>query len=107
MIALLQRVTRASVVVADRTVGSIERGLLVFVGVERGDSTAEADRLLERLLGYRIFGDANHRMNLSVQEVKGGLLLVPQFTLAADTSKGMRPGFQTAAEPAEGRRLFD
>ena len=107
MIALLQRVTRASVVVADRTVGAIDQGLLVFLGVERGDSTAEADRLLERLLGYRVFGDANQRMNLSVQEVRGGVLLVPQFTLAADTSKGMRPGFQTAAEPAEGRRLFD
>jgi D-tyrosyl-tRNA(Tyr) deacylase len=107
MIGLLQRVAQASVVVAGRNVGSIDRGLLVLVGVERGDTHSEADRLLEKLLGYRVFADANQRMNLSVQEVQGGLLLVPQFTLAADTSKGMRPGFSTAAAPDEGRKLFD
>ena len=106
MIGLLQRVTQSSVVVAGRVVGSIERGLLVFVGVERGDGESQADRLLEKLLGYRVFGDANERMNLSVQDIQGGLLLVPQFTLAADTSKGTRPGFSAAAPPDEGLRLF-
>lgn len=107
MIGLLQRVSRASVTVAGETVGSIERGLMVLVGVERGDSEAEADRLLERLLGYRVFPDAADKMNLSVADIGGGLLLVPQFTLAADTRKGMRPSFTPAAPPDEGRRLFD
>ena len=79
---------------------------MVLVGVERGDSEVQADRLLEKLLSYRVFPDANDRMNLSVQEVAGGLLLVPQFTLAADTGKGTRPGFSLAAPPEEGRRLF-
>jgi D-tyrosyl-tRNA(Tyr) deacylase len=106
MIGLLQRVTHASVVVEGATVGAIERGLLVLVGVERGDTEAQADRLLERLLTYRVFGDANQKMNLSVQDIAGGLLLVPQFTLAADTEKGTRPGFSTAAPPEEGLKLF-
>lgn len=106
MIGLLQRVTHASVVVDGETVGAIAGGLLVLVGVERGDTEIQADRLLERLLSYRVFGDANQKMNLSVQDVKGGLLLVPQFTLAADTSKGTRAGFSSAAPPDEGRRLF-
>jgi D-aminoacyl-tRNA deacylase len=106
MIALLQRVTQSQVVVDGRTVGEIGRGLMVLVGVERGDSEAQADRLLDKLLAYRVFPDGNDRMNLSVQEVAGGLLLVPQFTLAADTSKGTRPGFSLAAPPDEGRRLF-
>jgi len=88
-------------------IGAIERGLLVLVGVERGDSEREADRLLERLLGYRVFGDAEGKMNLSVRDVAGGVLLVPQFTLAADTHKGARPGFSSAASPEEGRRLFE
>lgn len=93
--------------VNDRLVGRIERGLLVFVGVQRGDQEAQADRLLERLLTYRVFGDDAGRMNRSLQDVAGGLLLVSQFTLAADTTKGTRPGFSPAAEPGEGRRLFD
>ncbi len=106
MIALLQRVTESRVVVAGKTIGEIGRGLMVLVGVERGDSETQADRLLDKLLAYRVFADANERMNLSVQEVSGALLLVPQFTLAADTAKGNRPGFSLAAPPDEGRRLF-
>jgi D-aminoacyl-tRNA deacylase len=107
MIGLLQRVSQAQVRVDDRVVGSIGAGLLVLVGVERGDSEAQADRLLERLLGYRVFPDGEGRMNRSLQDVDGELLLVSQFTLAADTSKGTRPGFSPAAHPEEGRRLFD
>lgn len=107
MIGLLQRVTEARVVVEGETVGSIGRGLLVLIGVERGDGEAQADRLLERLLGYRVFPDAEDKMNLSVRDIGGGLLLVPQFTLPADTRKGMRPSFTPAAAPEEGRRLFD
>ena len=106
MIALLQRVTESRVAVDGQTIGAIRRGLMVLVGVERGDGEAQADRLLEKLLAYRVFPDANDRMNLSVQDVAGGLLLVPQFTLAADTSKGTRPGFSPAAAPEEARRLF-
>jgi D-tyrosyl-tRNA(Tyr) deacylase len=107
VIGLLQRVERADVQVAGRVVGEIGRGLLVLVGVQRGDDAARAERLLQRLLGYRVFPDAAGRMNLSLQAVGGGLLLVPQFTLAADTRKGSRPGFSTAAAPDDGRRLFD
>ena len=107
VIGLLQRVSRADVKIANECVGAIERGLLVLVGVERGDSEREADRLLERLLGYRVFPDAAEKMNLSVTDIAGGLLLVPQFTLAAETNKGTRPGFSTAATPQEGERLFD
>jgi D-tyrosyl-tRNA(Tyr) deacylase len=106
MIGLLQRVCGASVVVAGGTVGSIGAGLLVFIGVERGDDEAAADRLLERLLGYRVFSDADGKMNRSVRDIGGGLLLVPQFTLAADTDKGMRASFTPAAAPEDGRRLF-
>ena len=107
MIGLLQRVSRAAVRVGGKTVGSIDAGLLVLVGVERGDAEAQAQRLLERLLGYRVFGDAEGRMNLGLKDVGGGLLLVPQFTLPADTRKGMRPSFTPAAAPEDGRRLFD
>jgi D-tyrosyl-tRNA(Tyr) deacylase len=107
MIGLLQRVSTAQVDIDGKTAGSIGRGLLVLVGVEQGDDTARADRLLERLLGYRVFPDAAGRMNLSVTDIGGGLLLVPQFTLAADTDKGMRPSFTPAAAPALGQRLFD
>lgn len=107
MIALLQRVTRASLEVGGATVGAIGMGLVVLLCAERGDREAEAERLLERLLGYRVFADAEGRMNLSLREVQGGLLLVPQFTLAADTHKGMRPSFTRAAPPQEGGRLFD
>ena len=107
MIGLLQRVARADVRIDDECVGAIERGLLVLVGVEHGDSERAADRLLERLLGYRVFPDTAGKMNVSVQDVAGGVLLVPQFTLAADTTKGTRPSFSSAASPEEGRRLFE
>ncbi len=111
MIALLQRVSEASVSVkaaaGERPLGAIHSGLLVLLGVERGDGPAQADRLLQRLLAYRVFGDAQGRMNLNLQQAGGELLLVPQFTLAADTRSGNRPGFSTAAEPALGEELFD
>jgi D-tyrosyl-tRNA(Tyr) deacylase len=107
MIGLLQRVTHAEVRVAGEVVGQIDRGLAVLIGVERHDGQAQADRLLERLLTYRVFPDAAARMNLSLQDVGGSLLLVSQFTLAADTSKGTRPGFSTAATPELARELFD
>ena len=107
MIGLLQRVTQAEVRVGEETIAAIGRGLLVLVGVERGDGAAQADRLLERLLGYRVFPDAEGRMNLGLRDIGGGLLLVPQFTLAADTRKGMRPSFTPAAPPEEGARWFD
>ncbi len=107
MIGLLQRVSSARVIVAGREVGAIGRGLLVMVGVEAGDGKSRADRLLERLLGYRVFSDAAGKMNLSVRDIAGGLLLVPQFTLAADTSKGARASFSAAAPPEAGRELFE
>jgi D-tyrosyl-tRNA(Tyr) deacylase len=107
MIGLLQRVSQARVEVDGASVGEIGSGLLVLLCAERGDSEAEADRLLERVLGYRVFADAEGKMNLSLREIQGGLLLVPQFTLAADTHKGMRPSFTRAASPADGERLFD
>jgi D-tyrosyl-tRNA(Tyr) deacylase len=107
MIGLLQRVGRAAVDIDGQRVGEIGHGLLVLVGVERGDGAPEADRLLDRLLGYRVFADEHGRMNRSLREVAGGLLLVPQFTLAADTRSGTRPGFSTAAAPDVGQRLFD
>jgi D-tyrosyl-tRNA(Tyr) deacylase len=107
MIGLLQRVTCASVKVQDKTVAAIDRGLLVFIGVEKNDTPAQADRLLERLLGYRVFPDADGKMNLNLKDIGGGLLLVPQFTLPADTRKGMRPSFSSAAPPDQGRELFD
>ena len=107
LIALLQRVTSASVTVDARVIAGIERGLLVFVGVEREDDAGRADRLLERVLGYRVFPDAEGRMNRSLIDIQGGLLLVPQFTLSADTRKGMRPSFSSAAAPERGEHLFD
>lgn len=107
MIGLLQRVSQASVRVDGDVVGEIARGLLVLLAVEPGDGPAEAERLLERLVGYRVFPDSAGRMNLSLQDTEGGLLLVPQFTLAADTRKGMRPSFTTAASPEQGRQLFE
>jgi len=106
MIALIQRVSEARVSVGEEVVGAIERGVLALIGVRHGDSEAAVERLLERLLAYRIFPDPQGRMNLSVREVAGGLLLVPQFTLAADTKKGTRAGFSTAAAPEDARRLF-
>ena len=107
MIGLLQRVTEARVVVADESVGEIGPGLLVLVGVEKKDTQAQADRLLERLLGYRVFADADDKMNLSLRDTDGGLLLVPQFTLVADTQKGARPSFSSAAAPEDGKLLFE
>jgi D-tyrosyl-tRNA(Tyr) deacylase len=107
MIALLQRVTSASVRVDNQTVGEIGTGLLVFVGVKPTDDDGDAQRILARLLKYRVFGDIAGKMNLSLQQIGGGLLLVPQFTLAADTRHGLRPGFSTAAPPTLSRRLFD
>ena len=107
MIGLLQRVASARVDVGGETVGAIGRGLLVLVCAEKGDDEASAARLLERLLGYRVFADDLGKMNLSLRDVGGGLLLVPQFTLAADTNSGNRPSFTPAAPPEAGRRLFD
>ena len=107
MIGLLQRVSQASVTVEGGTVGAIGHGLLAMIGIEQGDDETSADRLLERLLGYCVFPDVAGKMNLSVRDVQGGLLLVPQFTLAADTAKGMRPSFTPAAPPEQGRRLFE
>jgi D-aminoacyl-tRNA deacylase len=107
MIALIQRVTHAEVRIGTRMSGAIERGILALIGVARGDGETAADRLLERVLTYRIFQDADGRMNADLRAVGGGLLLVPQFTLAADTRKGTRAGFSTAAAPEEARKLFD
>src|ERR1700729_2389719 len=107
MIALLQRVSHAEVTVSGKCVGAIGPGLLVLVGVRPTDDEVSAKRLLARLLRYRVFPDAAGKMNLSLTQVSGQLLLVPQFTLAADTAKGLRPGFSTAAPPEQGRRLFD
>lgn len=107
MIGLLQRVSRASVAVDGAVIAEIGPGLLVLVGAEAGDEKAQADRLLERLLGYRVFPDEEGRMNRSVRDIRGGLLLVPQFTLAADTGKGTRPSFSPAAAPEIGRVLFE
>ena len=107
MIALLQRVSEAAVHVDGLEVGAIRNGLLALVAVERYDSEKEADRLLERLLNYRVFTDSRGHMNESLRDIGGGLLLVPQFTLPADTRKGNRPGFSKAASPALGNELFE
>lgn len=107
MIGLLQRVSDAEVRVAGQPVGVIGAGLLVLVGVEKDDTEAVAERLLERIVTYRVFSDDAGRMNLDLLEQQGGLLLVPQFTLAAETSKGRRPGFSTAASPEQGKQLFE
>ena len=107
MIGLLQRVSQADVTIDGRKVGAIGRGLLVLVGVRPIDDEISARRLLVRMLRYRIFPDDMGKMNLSLTQIGGQLLLVPQFTLAADTAKGLRPGFSTAAPPEQGRRLFD
>ncbi|MBY6205034.1 D-aminoacyl-tRNA deacylase [Halomonas denitrificans] len=107
MIGLLQRVTSAHVEIEGRTVARIERGLLVLVGFRDGDREARIGRFLERLLNYRVFADDAGRMNRSLRDTEGGLLLVPQFTLAADTNSGNRPSFTPAATPEDGRALFD
>jgi D-aminoacyl-tRNA deacylase len=107
MIVLLQRVTRASVAIDGIVIGSITTGLLALICAEREDTEKEADALLAKLLGYRVFSDEAGKMNRSITDVAGGLLLVPQFTLAADTQSGTRPSFTPAAAPDKGRRLFD
>ena len=107
MIALLQRVSHADVTVEGKSIGAIGRGLLVLVGVRPTDDEVSAKRLLARVLRYRVFPDGAGKMNLGLTQVGGQLLLVPQFTLAADTAKGLRPGFSTAAPPEQGRKLFD
>ena len=107
MIALIQRVTQAQVCVESKVVGAISHGLLALIGVEKADTESEAERLAERLLSYRVFGDANDKMNRSLRDVEGGLLLVPQFTLAADTRKGSRPSFSSARAPSEAGPLFN
>ncbi|MHB8424848.1 MAG: D-aminoacyl-tRNA deacylase [Gammaproteobacteria bacterium] len=107
MIGLLQRVNRASVEVQGKPIAAIGRGLLVFIGVECADTEAQGERLLQRLLAYRVFADDAGRMNRDIREIKGELLLVPQFTLPADTRKGNRPSFTPAAPPEMGRQLFE
>jgi len=106
LIALIQRVSNAAVHVGGEQIGAIGQGILALVGVERGDGQAEAARLADRVLAYRIFGDAQGKMNLSLKDIGGELLAVPQFTLAADTQSGLRPSFSSAAAPAEGELLF-
>jgi D-aminoacyl-tRNA deacylase len=105
--ALLQRVSRASVTVGGELVGEIGGGLLVLLGLDRGDDPPAADRMLDRILGYRLFADAGGRMNRSVADVNGGVLLVSQFTLSADTTRGLRPGFSRALAPAQAEPLYD
>ena len=107
MKVLIQRVQSASVTVNDDIVGSIDQGMLVFVGIERDDTPALLERVAERLLNYRLFADAEGRMNASLRDIDGGLLLVSQFTLAADTRKGLRPGFSSAAAPADAQLLYN
>lgn len=107
MKALLQRTTGARVVIDGQTVGAIDRGLLVLVGIERADGMEQVTRMADRLLGYRVFADAQGRMNHNVVQAGGGLLLVSQFTLAAETGSGLRPGFSTAAPPEQAKPLFD
>ncbi|MDH5471340.1 MAG: D-aminoacyl-tRNA deacylase [Gammaproteobacteria bacterium] len=107
MIALLQRVSEANVRVNAEEVGRIQKGLLVLIGVEKGDNEIKASRLVERLLGYRVFEDDQGKMNLSLKDIQGDLLLVSQFTLVADTNKGTRPSFSSAAPPEEGEKWFN
>ncbi len=106
MRGLIQRVNRASVSVAGETVGSIDTGILLLLGIAAADSEAQAGRMLDKLLGYRIFPDQDGRMNLNVQDAAGGVLVVSQFTLVADTAKGLRPGFSSAADPARAENLY-
>jgi D-tyrosyl-tRNA(Tyr) deacylase len=106
MITIIQRVIQSSVTIDNKVIGEIEHGIMALVAVEKEDTEQEATRLLERVLNYRIFSDENDRMNLSLRETNGGLLLVPQFTLAADTEKGNRPSFTSAAPPEHGKQLF-
>lgn len=107
MRGLIQRVASARVEVDGRTVGEIEHGILLFLAVQKHDGEAEVRKLLDRVLAYRVFGDANGQMNLSLRDVAGGLLIVSQFTLAANTRKGLRPSFSAAAQPADAECLYD
>ncbi len=107
MIGLVQRVSRAHVSVQEHVVGKISSGMVVMVGIEKNDTQSQAQALLERILSFRIFNDEAQKMNWSLSQTKGGLLLIPQFTLAAETSKGTRPGFSTSAPPAVAKPLFD
>jgi len=107
LIALIQRVSEARVEVEGKVIGEIRRGILALIGIERGDAQAQAERLVEKVLGYRVFPDDAGKMNLSLLDIKGELLAVPQFTLAADTKTGTRAGFSTAASPEDGAKLFD
>ena len=107
MKALIQRVSEASVTVSGERIGEIDTGILVLLGVEKEDDSARADKLLKKILGYRIFPDETGRMNLNVQQAGGGLLIVSQFTLVADTAKGLRPGFSNGASPEHGEKMYD
>jgi len=107
MIALLQRVHHAEVSVDNQQIAAIKQGLLAFIGVEKGDKQQYADKLIKRVLNYRVFSDAEDKMNHSLLDIAGDLLLVPQFTLAADTRSGLRPSFSSAAPPADGKLMFD
>ena len=107
MIALIQRVTDASVSVDGQIIASIGQGLLVLLGVEKGDDEMLAEKLVDKVIAYRVFSDTEGKMNLNVQQIGGEVLIVPQFTLAADTNKGLRPSFSSAADPAHGKALFD
>ena len=107
MLTIIQRVTQAQVVVDDVTIGRIDQGIMALVAIEKEDTEKAANRLLERILNYRIFADDNDKMNLSLRNIKGGLLIIPQFTLAANTQSGNRPSFSTAASPEKGFSLFN
>lgn len=107
MIGLLQRVTQSKVEVDEKVIGEIEQGLMVLIGVQKEDDKVSADKLLQKLLKYRVFSDEQGKMNLSLMDIGGGLLLVPQFTLAADTNSGLRPSFSSAAPPEQGKALFE
>ncbi len=107
MRGLIQRVSSASVSVDDEVVGRIEQGLLLLLGIEKNDTTEHADKLLQKIINYRVFADDGQKMNLSLQDIEGGLLVVSQFTLAADTKKGLRPGFSSAAEPSQAKALYE
>ncbi len=106
MLALIQRVSSASVQINTEIVGQIEKGLLVFLGIEKGDGESEADKLLNKVMSYRVFSDEEEKMNLSVRDIKGGLLIISQFTLAADTNRGLRPSFSSALPPEEAEQLY-
>lgn len=106
MLALIQRVTSASVQIDTEIVGQIEKGLLVFLGIEKEDEKADANKLLTKLMAYRIFSDSEDKMNLNVRDVQGGLLIISQFTLAADTNRGLRPSFSSAKTPQEAEKLY-